>query len=152
LGNLVSYEKEKDTDNKITKCLKITGLINNTFKPNKFKKNTRIKLHNTLALPVLLYGSENWIVKSKYKSRLTAAGMRFTWNAAKYTWRDYKTNEEISKELRVTSVLDKITSYKGDWIQHVNRLPRSRLPNSLIKFEPRGIRNWGRQLKRLMEE
>jgi transposase len=38
LGNLISYEKEKDIDNKITKYLKITGLINNTFKPNKVKK------------------------------------------------------------------------------------------------------------------
>jgi hypothetical protein len=85
LGNLVSYEKEKDTDNKITTFLKITGLINNTFKPNKVQKNTRIKLYNTLALPVLLYGSENWIVKSKDKSRLTAAGMRFTWNTGGIT-------------------------------------------------------------------
>jgi hypothetical protein len=32
LGNLVSYEKEKDIDNKITKLLEITGIINNTFK------------------------------------------------------------------------------------------------------------------------
>jgi hypothetical protein len=32
LGNLVSYEKEKDIDNKSTKFLKITGIINNTFK------------------------------------------------------------------------------------------------------------------------
>jgi hypothetical protein len=31
LGNLVSYEKEKDIDNKITKCLQITGIINNTL-------------------------------------------------------------------------------------------------------------------------
>jgi hypothetical protein len=31
LGNLVSYEKEKDIGNKITKLLKITGIINNTF-------------------------------------------------------------------------------------------------------------------------
>jgi hypothetical protein len=30
LGNLISYEKEVDTDNKLNKYLKITGLINNT--------------------------------------------------------------------------------------------------------------------------
>jgi hypothetical protein len=77
LGNLVLYEKEKDTDNKITKFLKITGIINNTFKPNKIQKGTRIKMYTTLALPVLLYGSETWTVKSKDKSRLTAAEMRF---------------------------------------------------------------------------
>jgi hypothetical protein len=44
------------------------GLINNTFKPNKVYKVTRIKLYNTLAPPVLLYGSETLTVKSKDKS------------------------------------------------------------------------------------
>jgi hypothetical protein len=79
-----------------------------------------------LALPILLYGSETWTVKSKDKSRLTAAEMKFMRKTAKYTWRDHKTNEEILNELEVTSILYKITSYKNDWIQHVNRMPRSR--------------------------
>jgi hypothetical protein len=42
--------------------LEITG-ISNTFILNKIQKVTQIKLYNTLALPVLLYGSENWTVK-----------------------------------------------------------------------------------------
>jgi hypothetical protein len=65
LGNLVSYEKEQDIDNKITKFLQITVIVNNTFKPKKVQKSTRIKLYTTLALPVLLYGSETWTVKSR---------------------------------------------------------------------------------------
>jgi hypothetical protein len=71
---------------------------------------------------------------------------------AKHTWRDHKTNEEILNELKVTSVLDKITSYRSDWIQHVSRMPRSRLPKLLTKYAPRGIINQGRPLKRLLEE
>jgi hypothetical protein len=78
--------------------------------------------------------------------------MRFMQKTAKYTWRDHKTNEEILNELKVTSVLDKITSYKSDWIQHTNRMPRSGLPNLLTKYAPRGIRNQGRPLNRLLEE
>jgi hypothetical protein len=46
----------------------------------------------------------------------------------KYTWRDHKTDEEILNKLKVTSVVDKITSHKTEWIQHKNRMPRSRLP------------------------
>jgi hypothetical protein len=74
---MVSYEKEKDIVNKITTFLKITGLINNIFKPNKVQKVTRIKLYTTLALPVLIFGSETWTVKSKDKYRLTAAEMTY---------------------------------------------------------------------------
>jgi hypothetical protein len=32
------------------------------------------------------------------------------------------------KELKITQILDKLLEYKGTWIQHVNRMPPSRLP------------------------
>jgi hypothetical protein len=78
--------------------------------------------------------------------------MRLVQKTAKSTWRDHKTNEEILNELIVTSILDNFTSYKSDWTQHVSRMPRSRLPNLLIKYAPRGVRNQGRPLKRLLKE
>jgi hypothetical protein len=69
-----------------------------------------------------------------------------------YTWRAHKTSEEILNELKITSILDKIISYKSDWIQHTNRMPRSRLPNLLTEYTPRGVRNQGRPMKRLLDE
>ena len=35
LGNLISYEKELDIDSKLHNFLKITGILNNVFKPQK---------------------------------------------------------------------------------------------------------------------
>ena len=35
LGNMISYEKELDIDNKLHNCLKITDIINNVFRPQK---------------------------------------------------------------------------------------------------------------------
>jgi len=43
----------------------------------KSLKKTRIKLYNTLALPVLLYGSETWTVKASDARRITAAEMKY---------------------------------------------------------------------------
>jgi len=63
LGNMISYEGELDIYNKLNSFLKITGIINNVFRPQKALKKTRIKLYDTLALPALLYGSETWTVK-----------------------------------------------------------------------------------------
>jgi hypothetical protein len=62
------------------------------FKPQKPLKKSRIKLDSTLALPVLLYGSETWTVKARDASRITAAEMKYMRRAAGYTWTDYKTN------------------------------------------------------------
>ena len=60
---MISYEGELGSDNKLNKFLKITVVLNNVFRPQKALKKTRMKLYNTLALPVLLYGSETWTIK-----------------------------------------------------------------------------------------
>jgi len=63
LGNMVSYEGELDIDNRLNNFLKITYILNNVFRPQRTLRKTRIKLKNTLALPVLLYGSKTWTIK-----------------------------------------------------------------------------------------
>ena len=42
-GNLISYEKEMDIDNKLNNYLKIKDISNNTFRPQKTSKNTTAK-------------------------------------------------------------------------------------------------------------
>jgi len=49
-------------------------------------KKTRIKLYNTLALPVLLYGSETWTIKARDARRITAAEMKYMRITAGYIW------------------------------------------------------------------
>jgi hypothetical protein len=66
--------------------LKVTSIINNVFRPLKTLKKTRIKLYNTLALPVLLCGSETWTVKASDARRITAAEMKYVRRTAGYTW------------------------------------------------------------------
>ena len=103
---MISYEKDLDIDNKLRNYLKITGIINNVFRPQKTLKKTRIKLYNTLALPVLLYGSETWNIKARDARRITAAEMKYMRRTAEYTWTDYRTNTHIIKELKLTPILD----------------------------------------------
>ena len=70
---------------------------------------------------------------------------------AGYTWTDYKTNTKITKEFKITPILDKLLEYKRNWIQHVNRMPRNRLPRVMKQYSPTGRRNHGRSLKRLLD-
>jgi len=151
LGNMISYEEELDIDNKLNNFLKITGILNNVFRPKKTHKKTRIKLYNTLVLPVLLYGSETWTINASDARRITAAEMKCMRRTAGYTWTDYKTNAQIAKELKITSILDKLLDYKRSCIQHVNRMPQNRLPRVMKYYSPTGRRNHGRPLKRLLD-
>jgi hypothetical protein len=110
------------------------------FRPKKI----RIKLYNTLAVPTLLHGRENWTSKARDARRITAGRMKYMRRTAGYTWRDHKTNTEIAKELNITPVLNKIQDYNRNWIQHVNRMPRNRLPRLIRSCTQKGTRNQGK--------
>jgi hypothetical protein len=147
----MSYERELDIDNKLNNYWKITYILNNVFRPQKTLKITRIKWHNTLAVSVLLYGSETWAVKARDARRISAAEMKYMWRTSGCTWTDYKTNTQICKGVKITPILDKLLEYKSNWIQHVNRMPRNRLPRVMKHYFLTGRRNHGRPLKRLLD-
>jgi hypothetical protein len=69
---------------------------------------------------------------------------------AGYTWTDYKANTQTAKKLKITPILAKTLEYKKNWIQHVNRMPRNRLPSVKKQYFPTGRRNQKRPLKRLL--
>jgi hypothetical protein len=59
--------------------------------------------------------------------------------------------ENQAKELKITTILYKLLEYKRSWIQHVNRMPRNRLPRVMKHHFLTGRRNHGRPLKRLLD-
>jgi hypothetical protein len=81
----ISYQEKKDIYFKITKFLQILGLLNNTLKPNLVQRSKRLKLHKTLALPTLLYGSEIWTIKQCDKNWLQTAETKYLRRTAGYT-------------------------------------------------------------------
>ena len=92
------------------------------FRPQKPLKKTRIKQYNTLALPVLLYGSETWTVKASDARRVTAAEMKYMRRTAGYTWDRLQNKYQIANDFKITR------EYKRRWIQRVSRMPRNTLP------------------------
>jgi hypothetical protein len=77
--------------------------------------------------------------------------MKYMRRTAGYTWTDYKTNTKITKELKITPILDKLLEYKRNWIQHANRMTRNRLPRVRQHYSPTGRTNRGRPLERLLD-
>jgi len=75
MGHPVLWKKDVDINKKMNNYLKIIGIINSMFRPQKTLKKRRMNLYNT-ALSALLYGSENWTVKARDARRITAAEMK----------------------------------------------------------------------------
>jgi hypothetical protein len=63
---------------------------------------------------------------------------------AKYTWTDYKRNDDILKELKTELLLDKILKYNSNWIQHDAKKQASKLYQT---YKPQGLRKQGRHLE-----
>ena len=59
----------------------------------KTLKKARIKLYNTLALTILLYGCETWAIKARDARRITAAEMKYMRRTAGY-------NGQITKQMQ----------------------------------------------------
>ena len=79
LRNLISCVRLVDTDKNLNNYLKITGILNNMFRPQKTLKTWRIKLYSTPVLPALLCGNENWITKAKdARRRVETAELKYT--------------------------------------------------------------------------
>jgi len=61
----------------------------------------------------LLYGSGNRIIVARDARRITAAAeLNYMRQTSRYNWTGYKTNTEISKELNIIPVVDKIQAYR----------------------------------------
>ena len=79
LGYSVSYNACNDVVNKLHKFNLMCGTIRRTLK--SASKGTRLKFYKMMALPTLLYGSENWTLIKGQASGIQASEMRFsgTW-------------------------------------------------------------------------
>ena len=68
---------------------------------------------------------------------------------AGYTLHEHKTNNSTRKELRTTSILDKVDEYRKKWLLHIQRMPQNRIPLKLYNYRPQGRRSIGRPKKTL---
>ena len=86
------------------------------FKQN-FKKtqlSTQIKFYKVMAVPVLIYGSENQSLNRPDKRKFEAAKMRFLRPVSGYTlWG--KTSSDLREQLGIFNITDKLMQYKINW-------------------------------------
>ena len=151
LGCSLSYQCSNDVEFKVAKFLQLIGTIKETiFK--KVRTETVLKLYNTVILPTFLYGSENWTSTALQRRRIEAAEMRLLRPLAGYTFYDHKKNNYIHKELRITSILDKIDEFRKKWLLHIQRMPQNRIPLKSYNHRPQGRRSIGRPKKRWREQ
>lgn len=143
LGCWISYEQERDIEYKLNQFRHICGTIQRTLR-NKTRKDTIIKFYKVLAVPLLLYGSENWVLNRSVKRKIETSEMQFLRRISGYTLQDHIYNMQIREELNVYKLEDKINNMKWQWYQHINRMDNNRITKQAFLYKPNGRRSIGR--------
>lgn len=118
---------EPDINNRINNANKLYHAINWPFiRKKEVSLETKIKIFNSVYVPVLIYGCEAWTLNDRLKSRIQASEMKYLRATIGVTRRDRIRNEYIRERVKVTPILDKIEQRQLGWFGHLTRMTNTR--------------------------
>lgn len=106
-----------------------------------------MKFYKAMAIPMLLYGSETWVINKKDVTRIQSE-MKFLRSVKRCTRMDRIKNDDIKQKLDIYAIKDKIKEYKTRWKDHMGRMEEHRCPILAYKYNPREKRDVGRPRKK----
>ena len=150
--NLSIFNLNQDLDNNVIKYNAINGCINR-YLGNSMRKEVKLRLHNVVSKPMLLYSSETWIMREKDKNKIESSEMRFLRRLQGVSLRDRVRSADIRNELGLErSIVEEIVQYQNNWKEHVNRMSSDRLPKQALFYNPKGKRDIGRPRTRWKDQ
>jgi hypothetical protein len=93
-GCEISYNYDDDLQNKLHEFQYMCGTIKLTL-INKTRKDTQLKFYKVMAVPVLLYGCENWALNRVDRRKIETTEMKSLRRVAGFTLRDEVRNSAI---------------------------------------------------------
>jgi hypothetical protein len=84
-----------------------------------------------MVVPVLMYDSDNWSLNRSDNRKIEATGMRFLRLMAGYTLWNTKRSTDIREQLGIFNINDKLTQYKINLREHIQRMDDSRLQKKI---------------------
>jgi len=109
------------------------------FQSKLISKKSKIKLYKALIRPVVVCGSECWVLTENIKQKLLAFERRILrrifgpTQKANGEWR-LKTNEELENAIGYENIVRHIKSKRLSWLRHVERMPKERVAKTIYKW------------------
>ena len=130
-GNRASFANQKIPQSKLT------------------SKKTKIKLYKAVVRPVVVYGSECWVLTENIKQRLLVFERKILrrlfgpTQKANGEWR-LKTNEEFEEAINNKNIVRYIKYKRLSWLGYVERMTNERVAKTIYKWKPYAARPKGR--------
>ena len=154
LGGVITEDAEttKDIRKRIGLASAMFGKLRKLWRSSNISIRTKIKLYETLVIPVLLYGAETWCIKKEDERRLLAAEMGWLRGLLNRSRREKIRNEVTREELgQKDTIVDRIRRRRLTWYGHVIRMENERIPAKVLHGEVEGLRSRGRPRKKWID-
>lgn len=160
LTNNVSYlgteiESDGSHDKNITRRIsagsKSAGALNHILTDKNLTRNLKLNIYKTVIRPVVLFGSETWVLTKDNITRLEVWErkiLRRIFGGVKMEgiWRR-RTNAELEELFQEPSIKVMVQRNRLRWLGHMYRMKEGELAKTVFKLEPEGRNRRGRPRK-----
>ena len=126
------------------------------FKSRNVSRNTKIKVYTTILRPIVMYGSECWVMTTREEQwllRWERKILRKIFGAVRDQngWR-IRTNSELQRLFGQPDIVVKIKQERIRWAGHVQRMSETRTAKNIFIGKLEGRRRRGRPRKRWIDD
>ena len=119
------------------------------WKNKTLSTSLKVRLFNSLIIPIALYSSETWSIKADDERRISAFETKCLRRIAGITYIDRVSNEDLRKLLRCPcTIMDRVRSQQLCWLGHIQRMSANQLPKITFKGRVHGTHPRGLPRKR----
>jgi hypothetical protein len=158
LGTIIndSGDESKEIEARLIKGDKCAGALHKIIKSKNVSRKTKIHLYKTVIRPVVLYGSETWILNKTEEGKIDIWERkilrRLFGGKREGDIRLRRTNEEVMNLFKESRISQVAKAGRLRWLGHLERMPEQRTPKMLMDINMEGQRKKGRPKKRWYEE
>jgi hypothetical protein len=154
LGGLVSEDGEcrKDIQRRTSLASAMVGKLSKVWKSASISIKTKVKVYETIVIPVFLYGAECWRLRKNDERKILSTEMGWLRRIMGVSRLQRIRNDEIRKKMGQQDTLyAKVQRKRLKWFGHVTRMDDTRLPFRALHCHIEGTRSRGRQPKIWMD-
>ena len=147
LGVIITQDgsAEIEIHNRLKAANKSFHALNKAILSNKLiKEETKITVYKSIYLPILIYGSETWVLNKNQQSKIQAAEMKFLRRARGVTKMDKIRSEQIRTDLKIKEARKSIEERKLNWWGHLKRMDEKKQVKKVWESRMDGKRKVGR--------
>lgn len=144
---------KEEIDERISNAARLYHNLSHTFIGKKeISRKTKMTVYKTVFRPILIYGSESWILTNTMKSRIQAIDMKYLRRTKGVTRRDRIRNDIIREELEIEPITNVIEKQQLKWYGHLIRMQNERPVKSIWEARIQRSKKRGRPRKTWNDE